>query len=206
MLLHNSFIVLLEFATLIKKDCYCQTRSTLSLLFTYSKSWLSRCCMSTCWVIGAVKSFPEMHDDLRALKPKQSLVYLGVDCCAACYLGDLHLPVPLLTVLFLGSASSPVAMALFHGETHTLATTAGKIIIYTLATTMSSPHSGGNPRLARSGSGRAPLHGRDPYGEEDPPQVDEVQSQLEQLVDLLEQYFHPSNNGRSVCVTTAAVA
>lgn len=90
-------------------------------------------------------------------------------------------------------------MALFHGETHTLATTAGKIIIYSLATTMSSPHSVGNPRLARTGSGRAPLHPGDPcVEEEEQPQVDEVMSQLEQLVDLLEQYFHPSNNGRLV--------
>ena len=89
-------------------------------------------------------------------------------------------------------------MTLFHGETHTLATTAGKIIIYTLATTLSNPHSSGNPRLARTGSGKAPLHGQDPHGQEDQAQVDEVQSQLEQLVDLLEQYFHPSNNGRSV--------
>ncbi|KAL3134782.1 hypothetical protein ABBQ32_007768 [Trebouxia sp. C0010 RCD-2024] len=95
-----------------------------------------------------------------------------------------------------GSVTSPVAVALFHGETHTLATTAGKIIIYTLATTMSSPHSSGNPTLARTGSGKAPLRGEDPHGEEEQPQVDEVMSQLEQLVDLLEQYFHPSNNGR----------
>lgn len=99
-------------------------------------------------------------------------------------------------MLCLGSANSPVAVTLFHGETHTLATTAGKIIIYTLATTLSSPHSSGNPRLARTGSGKAPLHGHDPHTEEDQSQVDEVQSQLEQLVDLLEQYFHPSNNGR----------
>lgn len=101
-------------------------------------------------------------------------------------------------LMLLGSASSPVAMTLFHGETHTLATTAGKIIIYTLATTLSSAHSSGNPRLARTGSGKAPLHGQDPHGGEDQSQIDEVQSQLEQLVDLLEQYFHPSNNGRSV--------
>ncbi|KAL0045726.1 hypothetical protein WJX82_002854 [Trebouxia sp. C0006] len=93
------------------------------------------------------------------------------------------------------SANSPVTMALFHGEVHTLATTAGKIIVYTLATTLSSPHSSGNPRLARSGSGKAPLQGQDPQGE-DAPGVDVVLSQLEQLVDLLEQYFHPSNNGR----------
>ncbi|KAL0043408.1 hypothetical protein WJX79_003790 [Trebouxia sp. C0005] len=92
------------------------------------------------------------------------------------------------------SANSPVAMALFHGEVHTLATTAGKIIVYTLATTLSSPHTSGNPRLARSGSGKAPLQGQDPQGE-DAPGVDVVLSQLEQLVDLLEQYFHPSNNG-----------
>ncbi len=101
----------------------------------------------------------------------------------------------LQSVLYLGSANSPVAMALFHGEVHTLATTAGKIIVYTLATTLSSPHSSGNPRLARSGSGKAPLQGQDPQGE-DAPGVDVVLSQLEQLVDLLEQYFHPSNNGR----------
>lgn len=63
---------------------------------------------------------------------------------------------------------------------------------------MSSPHSSGNPTLARTGSGKAPLRGEDPHGEEEQPQVDEVMSQLEQLVDLLEQYFHPSNNGRSV--------
>ena len=95
-----------------------------------------------------------------------------------------------------GSANSPVAMALFHGEVHTLATTAGKIIIYTLATTLSSPQSSGHLKLARTGSGKAPLHGQDPQGQ-DHPDVDEVLSQLEQLVDLLEQYFHPSNNGRS---------
>ena len=100
-----------------------------------------------------------------------------------------------------GSATSPVAAVLFHGETHTLASTAGKIIIYTLATTLSSPRSSGNPRLARTGSGKAPLQGQDPHGEEDQSQVDEVLSQLEQLVDLLEQYFHPSNNGRSVGIT-----
>lgn len=96
-----------------------------------------------------------------------------------------------------GSANSPIAMALFHGETHTLATTAGKIIIYTLATTLSSPHSSGNPTLARTGSGKAPLQGQDLQGQNES-DVDEVLSQLEQLVDLLEQYFHPSNNGRSV--------
>lgn len=86
-------------------------------------------------------------------------------------------------------------MALFHGEVHTLATTAGKIIIYTLATTLSSPHSSGNPKLARSSSGKAPLPEQEPDSE-GTPDVDEVLSQLEQLVDLLEQYCHPSNNGR----------
>jgi len=95
----------------------------------------------------------------------------------------------------IGSASSPVAVTLFHGELHTLATTAGKIIIYTLATTLSSSKSSGIQKLARSSSGKAPLEGQDPHGE-DAPDIDEVLSQLEQLVDLLEQYFHPSNNGR----------
>lgn len=104
---------------------------------------------------------------------------------------------------YTGSANSPVAMALFHGEVHTLATTAGKIIVYTLATTLSSPHTSGNPRLARSGSGKAPLQGQDPQGE-DAPGVDVVLSQLEQLVDLLEQYFHPSNNGGYGCAAWKA--
>lgn len=90
-------------------------------------------------------------------------------------------------------------MALFHGEVHTLATTAGKIIIYTLATTLSSPCNGGNPKLARTGSGRAPLQGQDQAD------VDEVLSQLEQLVDLLEQYFHPSNNGRSAYCSSCSL-
>ena len=74
---------------------------------------------------------------------------------------------------------------------HTLATTAGKIIIYTLATTASSPASGGRLSRAKSGDDKAPtLH--EPEAEVN----DAVLSQLEQLVDLLEQYFHPSNNGR----------
>ena len=107
--------------------------------------------------------------------------------------------------VLLGSPSSPVAMTLFHGETHTLATTAGKVIIYTLATTLSSPHSSGNPGLAKIGSGKAPMPGQDPRGDEDQPQIDEVQSQLEQLVDLLEQYFHPSNNGRLVITTSCSM-
>ena len=94
-----------------------------------------------------------------------------------------------------GSASSSVAMTLFHSEVHTLATTAGKIIVYTLATTLISPQSSGNSKYAQTSSGKAPLGGQDPVGE-DVPDVDEVLSQLEQLVDLLEQYFHPSNNGR----------
>lgn len=94
-------------------------------------------------------------------------------------------------------------MALFHGEVHTLATTAGKIIIYTLATTLSSPHSSGNPKLARSSSGKAPLPKQE-LDSEGAPDVDEVLSQLEQLVDLLEQYCHPSNNGRyELCFTTS---
>ena len=96
-----------------------------------------------------------------------------------------------------GSANSPVAAALFHGQTHTLATTAGRFIIYTLATTLSSAPSSNGPQLARTSSGKAPLKGRDPQGAPAPADVDEVLSQLEQLVDLLEQYFHPSNNGRS---------
>ena len=90
-------------------------------------------------------------------------------------------------------------------DSHTFASTAGEIIIYTLATTLSSPQNSGNPRLARAGSGRAPQHGQDPHGKEDQSQVDEVLSQLEQLVNLLERYFHPSNNGRSVGISPAGI-
>ena len=78
-----------------------------------------------------------------------------------------------------GSANSPVAVALFHGQTHTLATTAGKFIIYTLATTLSSAPSGGSLQLARTGSSKAPLKGRDPQGATAPADVDEVLSQLD---------------------------
>lgn len=81
-------------------------------------------------------------------------------------------------------------MSLFHNEVHTLATTAGKIIIYTLATTTNHPTSQAG---ASSGNGKAPVPHEGKHAVDDA-----VLSQLEQLVDLLEQYFHPSNNGRLV--------
>ena len=97
-------------------------------------------------------------------------------------------------------------MSLFHNEVHTLATTAGKIIIYTLATTTNHPTSrpaassgnGKAPVLAAASSGNASSgNGKAPVLHEGEHAVDDaVLSQLEQLVDLLEQYFHPSNNGR----------
>lgn len=82
-------------------------------------------------------------------------------------------------------------MSLFHNEVHTLATTAGKIIIYTLATSTSTPGSVGSFTSAKSGDGKAPMVHASEHEVNDA-----VLSQLEQLADLLEQYFHPSNNGR----------
>lgn len=91
-----------------------------------------------------------------------------------------------------GSANSPVALSLFHNEVHTLATTAGKIIVYTLATTANQPSSGGSQAVASAGNGKAPVLHEGEHAVDDA-----VLMQLEQLVDILEQYFHPSNNGRS---------
>ena len=86
-------------------------------------------------------------------------------------------------------------MSLFHNEVHTLATTAGKIIIYTLATTTNHPTSqaAASSGNASSGNGKAPVLHEGEHAVDDA-----VLSQLEQLVELLEQKYHPSNNGRLV--------
>lgn len=97
-----------------------------------------------------------------------------------------------------GSAKSPVAATLFHNEVHTLATTAGKIIVYTLATTSNTARSSGSQAGALTGNGKAPVLHEGEDSVDDP-----VLSQLEQLVDLLEQYFHPSNFGRCVLCCAA---